>query len=135
MAVKIDIAVVSKRVPWIDVLVIEGEDLSAATFAMEIRQKPGDTGTAIVALANAASNAQGISCTYNPAYVDPDTGLTFGASLVQMRINEVTMEGLSAATPIEAAVTLAYDLQVTPVGGVKTVAAYGAFVYSPGVTL
>lgn len=135
MAVEIPISVPSKRVPWVETLAVEGADYSAATFAMEIRNKPGDTGTALVALANATAGTQGISCTYNPAYVDPETGEAFAASVITFQINEATMEGLPTASPTDASIDAHYDLQITPSGGVKFLLCYGAFTYAPGVTL
>ena len=135
MAAKIDITVISKRVPWIDDLAVEGADYSSATFKMEIRQKPGDSGSPIVTLGNAAAGSEGISCTYNTAYVDPETGETYPASVILFQINEATMEGLGLGNPTASAVECSYDLHVTPSGGSKFVLCYGAFNYSPGVTL
>ena len=40
----------SKRVPFLGSLAIEGANLTTATFKMEIRNNPGDTGTALVTL-------------------------------------------------------------------------------------
>lgn len=135
MAAKIDIAVISKRVPWIDDLAVEVVDYSSATFKMEIRQKPGDSGSPLVTLGNAAAGSEGISCTYDTAYVDPETGETFPASVIVFQVNETTMESLALGNPTDGAVDCAYDLHVTPSGGAKFVLCYGAFTYSPGVTL
>lgn len=135
MAAEIPITVMSKRVPFLDSLAIEGANLTTATFKMEIRNLPGDTGTALVTLNGASAGSEGISCTYDPSYADPETGEPFAASIVLIQINEATMEALATGTPTNAAVELAYDIHVTPVSGPKFVLCYGKFTYSPGVTL
>lgn len=135
MAVELNIVVRSKRVPWIDDLPVEGPDYSAATFKMEIRQNPGDSGTALVTLNNAAAGSEGISATYDAAYVDPETSETFAATILLFQINETTMEGLPAASPTDATVNLHYDVHVTPSGGTKFLLCHGKFTYDPGVTL
>lgn len=132
-----------KRVPFVDedgaTWVFVGEDWSGATFAMHIRNNPGDTGTPIISLATVAPGSQGISCTLNPAYVYFDPWLkedvTAAASLVLCQINEATLEALSLGTPYEKPLILNYDLHVTPVGGMKRVAVQGRFILNPGVTI
>lgn len=133
MAVELNIVAVSKRVPWVEDLAVEGPDYSAGTFKLELRQDPGDTGTALVTLNNAAAGVEGISATYNTAYADPETAQTFAATVFVFRINEATMEGLAIATPTRNPVILHYDLHITPVGGTKFVLCYGSFTYQPGV--
>lgn len=135
MAAKIDIELVSKRVPWVDDIAVEGPDYSGATFKMEIRQRQGDGGPALVTLNTATAGSEGISCTYEPSYADPETGETFAASIVLIQINEATMEGLATGTPTDSPVQLVYDIHVTPVSGPKFVLCYGKFTYWPGVTL
>lgn len=134
MAVNLPISIISKRVPWIAELPVEGPDYSTGTFKMEIRQKPGDTGAALVTLNGASAGSEGISCTYDAAYVDPETAETFAASIFKFQINETTMEGLATGTPSEDPVELHYDVHVTPSGGTKFVLIYGSFTYWPGVT-
>lgn len=139
MALELDILVRSKRVPWggttseADIVVL-GMDYSGATFAMEIRNTPGDSGTALVSLTNASPGAQGISATYDPDYVHPLTGVEVGATTIRPQINETTMEGLVTATPGDAPVDAHYDLHLTPEGGAKLLYLYGRFSYAPGVT-
>jgi hypothetical protein len=134
MAAEIPITVMSKRVPFLGSLAIEGANLTTATFKMEIRNNPGDTGTALVTLNGASAGIEGISCTYDAAYADPETGETFAASVILIQINETTMEGLSTGTPVDEPVEVHYDLHITPSGGLKFLAAYGTFTYAPGVT-
>jgi hypothetical protein len=135
LPVAIPITVMSKRVPWVEDIALEGPNYSGATFRMELRQNPGDTGTALVTLTNAAAGSQGISATYNAAYVDPETTQTFAATVIVIQIDETTMEGLASATPSSSAVELHYDIHVTPSGGVKFLLCGGAFTYYPGVTI
>lgn len=135
MPFPLDITVVSKRVPWVEDLALEGPDYSGGTFKMEIRQNPGDGGSALVTLNGAALGSEGISATYDAGYVDPETGETFAATVFVLRINEATMEGLAVGTPTDEPVELHYDIHVTPSGGTKFVLAYGAFIYNPGVTV
>ncbi|MES2904639.1 MAG: hypothetical protein V4696_10680 [Pseudomonadota bacterium] len=133
MAVELNIVAVSKRVPWVEDLPVEGPDYSGGTFKMEFRQDPGDTGTALVTLNNASAGSEGISATYDADYADPETGEAFGATVFLFHINEATMEGLAVATPTRSPVVLHYDLHVTPSGGTKFVLCYGTFTYMPGV--
>lgn len=141
MAVTINLEA-DKRVPFIDVdgatIVFVGEDFSGGTYAMHIRNNPGDTGTPIISLAGATAGTQGISVTYDEEYVYVDeTGAeqTGPASLVLIQIDEATLEVLSLGTPIDKPVTLFYDLHITPSGAPKRVVAEGHFVINPGVTI
>lgn len=131
-----------KRVPFVDedgaTWVFVGENFVGGTFLMHIRNNPGDTGTPILTLSGAAPGSQGISVSYDPAYVYVDeTGeeVTAPASKVLLRIDEATLEGLTLPTPTDEPANYYYDLHVTPTGGVKRVAAEGAFTIKPGVTI
>ena len=134
MAANLNIAAF-KRVPFVDDAAILGPDYTGATFAMHIRNKNGDTGTPLVSLAGATVGAQGISVTYNPAYVYDEEGSTAPASVILIQINETTLESLSLNNPTEKPVELAYDLHVTPSGGAKRVELYGQFIIYPGATI
>lgn len=125
----------NKRVPFDDDIVLLGVNYSAAAFAMEIRNEPGDQGAALVTLGTTAAPAQGISCAYNAGFVDPETGVVVGASLIRIRINEATLEGLPYDSDPAEPRTYYYDLHVTPSGGKKYVFCAGSFVVQPGVTL
>lgn len=132
-----------KRVPFVEpdgaTWVFFGFDWSTATFKMEIRQNPGDTGTPLISLGNAAAGSEGVSATYDPAYTytDPKTkeDVTGPATLVLVQIDESTLEALSLASPASCSVNLHYDLHVTPDGGVKQLPIAGPFTIKPGVTI
>lgn len=130
-----------KRVPFLDLdgctWAFVGEDWTGAAFAMHIRNNPGDTGSAIITLTGATAGTQGISVTYDEDYIYVDDGVEIEApaSLVLCQIDEATLEGLSLPTPTDEALTLHYDLHVTPSGGAKRIVAYGEFVINPGVTI
>ncbi|MGD9470606.1 MAG: hypothetical protein AB7G24_00745 [Novosphingobium sp.] len=114
---------------------IEAGDLSAATFRMEIRTAPGDTGDALVRLTNAAAGSRGISAAYDSAYPHPTSGAPIAATVIRPQIDEATLEALAAASPASDDLVLHYDLHITPSGGLKYVCAYGTFTIKPGVTI
>ena len=132
-----------KRVPFVAedgcTWAFVGYDWTGATFLMHVRNNPGDTSTPTITLTGASAGSEGISVTYDTdySYIDPTSGqaVTAAASLVLVQINEATLEALSLGTPAKDPVELAYDLHVTPSGGVKRVAVYGTFNILPGVTV
>lgn len=134
MAAELNLAAF-KRVPFVDDVAILGPDLTGAAFAMHIRNRNGDTGTPLVSLATATAGTQGISVTYDAAYIYNEAGDEAPASLILIQINEATLEALSLNNPTEKPVELAYDLHVTPSGGVKRVELYGKFTIYPGATI
>lgn len=126
---------VEKRVP-LDVTIPEmGANYTGATLAAEIRALPGDSGSALITLGTTTPPAEGLSVTYDAAYVDPLGELPNGASLVRMLIAESTLEGLAYAADPSQPVVLHYDIHLTPSGGSKFVYARGTFTVNPGVTL
>lgn len=126
---------VEKRVP-LDITIPEmGANYTGATLAAEVRASPGDTGSAIITLANATPPTEGLSVTYDAAYVDPNGELENGASLVRMLITEDTLEALTLSTPASDPLVLHYDIHLTPSGGTKFVFARGTFTVNPGVTI
>lgn len=138
MAIELNIAVRSKRVPWggasgeadIDWM---REDISAATFKMEVRSEPDGAGDLLVTLNSASAGSEGISATYDAGYVHPTTEEVVGATIIRPQINETTMEGLDTASPPDTPVTAYYDIHAT-ISGVKRLLLYGTFTYYPGVT-
>ena len=134
MAAELNIAAF-KRVPFVDSVAILGPNYTGAAFAMHIRNHNGDTGTPLVSLATAAAGTQGISVTYDAAYAYNDVGDTAPASKILIQIDEATLEALSLNNPTEKPVVLAYDLHVTPAGGVKRVELFGQFIINPGATI
>lgn len=130
-----------RRVPWGGAggdadIVLLGLDWSAATFAMQIRAAPGDTGTPLVSLTNASAGSQGISATYDAGYLHPITGDAVGASIIRPQIDEATMEGLpvNADDPSQP-VVLWWDMHVTPSLIPKLLFSCGKFTVNPGVTI
>jgi hypothetical protein len=138
MATELDITVPSKRVQWGGAsgegdIVWMREDVSGATFKMEVRNEPGDTGSALLTLNSAAAGSEGISATYDAGYVHPETGEVVGATTIRLQINQATMEALATAADPSDAVEACYDIQKT-VSGVTSLWLYGSFTYAPGVT-
>lgn len=127
-----------KRVPFRDqdgaTFVIVGPNWSGAAYRMQIRQRPGDTGTPLVTLTNQAAGTQGISASYVADYAMPD-GSEAPATKVMVQIDEATIEGWSMGTPYDQPVELFYDLHITPSGGVKMNYCGGTFTILPGVTI
>ncbi|HYC66636.1 hypothetical protein [Brevundimonas sp.] len=118
--------------PFVDITAIEGFDFSAATFAMHIRLYRDAPGDPLVALENAASNAEGISVSV--ATVDVE-GVETVVSSVQIRINETTLETLllgSAGAGKDVA--LVYDLHITSTGLGKVRWMEGSFTVRAGAT-
>jgi hypothetical protein len=124
-------------------LIIIGLDWSAASLALQVRAAKGDTGTPLVSLVNAAAGVEGLSASYDPAYIYPANGptvalrgQTVGATTIRPQINQATLEAIPyAADDPAAALTLWYDLHVTPGGLPKLQFAFGSFTLDPGVTI
>lgn len=117
-------------------IVLLGLDWSAATYAMQIRAAPGDTGTPLVSLVNAAAGSQGISATYDAAYIHPVTGATVGATTIRPQIDKATM----AALPVNAddpaqPIDLWHDIHVIVGALPEFVFRSGKFTVEPGVTI
>jgi len=134
MAAELNIAAF-KRVPFVDDVAILGPDYTGAAFAMHIRNRNGDTGTPLVALATATAGAQGVSVAYDATYIYNEAGDEAPASIITIQINEATLEALSLNNPTQKPVALEYDLHVTPSGGVKRVELFGQFTINPGATI
>lgn len=128
-----------KRVPFDETIPDFRDDYAGATVALEMRNEAGDTGAAVVTLGASASGSEGVSITYDGAYVFEHNGTTYtGASLIQIIINEGTIEALSLNAPTSAPLVLYYDLHVQVAGvnnGKKFVAMGGTFTINPGVTV
>lgn len=129
-----------RNVPWggsaaEEDWIILGEDLSAATWAMQIRPAPGDTATPLVSLTNAAAGVQGISASWDAGYSDPETGATVGATRVRPLIDKATLQAIPAAADPMKSRILHFDLIGTPSGGQAAIFAAGMFVLNPGVTI
>lgn len=101
-----------RGVAFLDETVFDGFDYSAATFTLEIRRYRDASGSPLVALTNAAANAQGISCTVVVTDGWP-------VSTVRTRINETTIEGLPFSSPRGGDVALQYALDIAGGGHAK----------------
>jgi hypothetical protein len=134
MPAKLDLTAF-KRVPFVDDVAILGPNYTGAAFAMHIRNNNGDTGTPLVSLAGATAGTQGISVTYNAAFVYNAAGAVAPASLILIQIDETTLEALALNNPANTPLVLYYDLHVTPTGGVKRVELHGSFTIQPGATI
>lgn len=124
-----------KRVPFVDSFVIIGYDWSDATFLLHVRHLPGDTGTPVIALTNAAEGSQGLCASFDDAYVHPVSGATVEATIVAVQIDEATLEALSLNLPPEQPLDLFYDVHATPTGEHKRILFGGPFSLRPGVTI
>lgn len=132
---QIDI-VAPKRVPFDETIDDERGDYTGATFAMQIRAEPGDTGAPVLTLGNYISG-QGILATYEeiPDPSDPTGVDLIWASRVRIRILEATLEAIGLSADTADDLRLYYDLHVTPIDITKFIMCRGRFTISPGVTL
>ncbi|MBB4152895.1 hypothetical protein GGQ80_000783 [Sphingomonas jinjuensis] len=104
-------------------------DLSGAAMRLQVRATPGAPGAPLVDLQAVGSAAlEGITI----LRVETE-GRRFRTT-VQIRVLEATMRGLGAPAEIGGDAVLAYDLQVTPVGGEKAVWLEGEFWVLAAVT-
>lgn len=134
MAAEINIAAF-KRVPFVDDIAILGPNYTGAAFLMHVRNRMGDTGTPLITLTGATAGTQGISVTYDAAYIYNEAGDTAPASLIKIQIDESTLEALAMNNPSQKAVVLDYDLHLTPTGQPKRVELFGTFTINPGATI
>lgn len=126
----------SKHTPWggasghADMIVL-GEDWSGAAFKMTFAPLVGSA--AVITLTNQTAGTQGISATYDVAYVDPETGLVVGATTIRPQIDEATFEALTWGSDTTAPLTLYHDFLVTPTGDPQFVWFDGVTTILPGV--
>lgn len=119
---------VQRWTPFVYQIDFEGLDFTGATMAMQVRLYRDAPGSPLIALANAASNAEGLS-------VSVTTVESVPTSNVQLRINETTAEALllNAGKPGDD-VRLVYDLHITGGGLPKTRWIEGALIIRAGAT-
>jgi len=126
-----------------------GQDFTGATFFSQVRLEADAPGSPLVNLTNAAAGAEGLRLigAYTstiadhiaagrltevpPGYKLTDTVII---SQVGMRINETSMEGLPFPGERGENATLAWDLQITPSGGIKDKYLGGDFIVRAGAT-
>lgn len=132
--------VADKRTPWGGIsgnadIVVLGVDWSDATFKLQIRAEPGDSGDPIVELANASAGAEGISAQYVTAYSVPDSDEVVAATIIRPQIDEATLEALALAADTAKLMQMHYDIHATVTGIGKFVMVAGIFSIAPGVTI
>lgn len=131
-------------------LAFVGFDFTGATFIGQVRTIADAPGTPLVDLATVGtSTAEGIRLIYGGTdtvanhitagrLTEAPTGyaLTDSVALssVGIRINETTMEGLPEPDDTGDSITFAWDMHITPAGGVKDKYCGGSFVVRAGVT-
>lgn len=135
-----------------------GLDFTGATFSAQVRLTPDATGSPLVSLATVGGiSTEGVSLLYGgtatitahiaagrlhaiPSGTNPLTGLPYAAgdtvalSQVGFRINETTMEGLPFPGERGDDAVLAWDMHITPSGGIKDKYMGGIFTVRAGVT-
>ncbi|WP_203310503.1 hypothetical protein [Sphingomonas beigongshangi] len=120
--------VADRYTPCVRTIAFKGLDLRGLTLRMQLRIAVDTPGVALVDLGSVANaQAQGLAL----LTVDDDGGLI--TSTLQIRISELTMEGLPYVGELGSPTQLAYDL-ITTIGGDKRVLTRGPFVIEGGVT-
>lgn len=100
----------------IETIVIDGLDLTGATFRLEVRDRR-DGGALRAALDTVVSlSAEGVRI------VSVDTSGTLPVTTLGIRINETTMEAMPDAPEPGDDVSLWWGMHITPSGGVKFLA-------------
>lgn len=124
---KLDLTV-QRWTPFVYQIDFEGLDFTGATMAMQVRLYRDAPGDPLIALANAAANAEGLSVLATSV-----GGVT--TSTVQIRINETTAESLllNAGKPGDD-IALVYDLHITGGGLMKTRWIEGSLIIRAGAT-
>ncbi len=119
---------VQRWTPFVYQIDFHGLDFTGATMAMQFRLYRDAPGAPLLALANAASNAEGLSVSV------VNTG-GVPTSTVQIRINETTAEGLllNAGKPGDD-IRIVYDLHITGGGFPKTRWIEGDLIIRAGAT-
>lgn len=138
--------------PFARTLLLAGYDLTDATLAAQVRLYKDAPGSPLVNLAQVTSaSSEGVRLIYAgedtianhisagrmktadmlPSETPADT---LALTLIGMRINETTMEGLPPAGRPGADVDLQWDIHITPSGALKGKWLYGPFTVRAGVT-
>jgi len=106
-----------------------GVDLTGAEFRLQVRLLPNTPGGALVDLATVASAAAEGVRLIGVEMIDGNP-----VSMVGIRINETTMEGLPFTGELGDDSVFAWDMQVTPAGGLKAKWIGGDFIVEAAVT-
>lgn len=144
-------------VACIRVFALLGVNLTGAAFAAQVRVRPDASGAALVSLVTQTTDVQGVRLLYGgtdtianhitagrlasaPEVINPATGELFtdadsvALSQLRLRIDETTMEGLPEPAETGGDVELAWDMHITPSGGLKDKYIGGTFTVRAGVT-
>lgn len=114
--------------PFVETIDFVGLDLTGATMKMQVRDRK-DGGFVRADLTTVPSNGtEGVSL------VSVVTTAGVPTSRLSIRINEPTMEAMSAATEPGEDAQIWWDIHITPAGGVKFVALEGPFIIMAGST-
>lgn len=108
---------------------IVGVDLTGASFRMEVRLAPNTPGIPLVALGTVTTGAAEGVRLIGVETVDGKPVSTLG-----LRVNKSTMEAMPFTGELGDDSVFAYDLMVTPAGGVEQAWLAGDFVVQAGVT-
>lgn len=106
-----------------------GVDLTGADFRLQVRLLPNTPGSPLVDLTKVSTAAAEGVRLISVETVDGQPVSTIG-----IRVNETTMEGLPFSGELGDSSVLAWDMQVTPVGGLKSKWIGGDFIVEGGVT-
>ncbi len=119
---------VQRWTPFVYQIDFQGLDFTGAAMAMQVRLYRDAPGPPLLALANAAANAEGLS-----ASVKTTDGVP--TSTVQIRINETTAEALllNAGKPGDD-IRVVHDLHITGGGFPKTRWIEGGLIIRAGAT-
>lgn len=109
-------------------ITVTDEDLSGADFAWAFSATEG--ASADITLTDEAAGTEGISATYDPDFVDPQTRVVVGGTVIVPQIDQDTLEGLTFAVADD--LELVHTLYYTPLGGSKTVLCFGKLTVKQG---
>lgn len=122
----------ARQVPFVHEWEFVGQDLTDATFKMQVRDSKASGATLRADLATVSTAVEGVRL----ADVTTTDGVT--TSTVQVIIDDTTMAAMDVAEdtnqPGEDAV-IYYDMIITPDGGTPFVAVAGTFTIVAGVTV
>lgn len=130
MAISAQVPLIADRwTAFVRTLVFRGVDLTGADFRAQVRLYPDALGAPLIDLQTVSSAAaQGLRL----ISVVQEDGRP--VSRIGLRINESTMEAMPQQGEIGTDLELAWDLHVTPAGGLKQRRLFGPFIVRAGVT-
>lgn len=147
---KLDLAG-GRWVPFEQIVRLRGINLTGATFAMQVRLTPDADGAALITLGTVGQSPPdpGVAILYaGSATIDahiaagrldaiPDGSVgtdTLALTTLTIRIAETTMEAMPFPGEVGTDAEFAWDLHITPSGGLKQKWLGGIFTVEAGVT-